>query len=68
MEELIQLVRLNLTEKYSGFGWSLEWVILERIVGVDEDYCVGFPDGVATPSLRQCYRWVFGSAERRCCC
>ncbi|XP_074528114.1 14-3-3 protein epsilon [Halichoeres trimaculatus] len=27
--------------------------------------CVGFPDGVATPSLRQCCRWVLGSAERQ---
>lgn len=28
-------------------------------------FCVDFPDGAAAPSLRQCYRWVFGSAERR---
>lgn len=30
--------------------------------------CVDFPDGAAAPSLRQCYRWLFGSAKRQCCC
>lgn len=26
--------------------------------GADEDGCVGFPDGEATPSFQQFYRWV----------
>lgn len=38
-------------------GWRRGWV-----------RCVDFPDGAAAPFLRQCYRWLFGSAKRQCCC
>lgn len=54
---------------YSEFGISTEFggVIYFRTwhegVGVSVDCCccVGFPDGAATPSLRQCHRWFLFS-------